>query len=94
MIRFNRLINITSKFQFHHVNFISKEHGQLYLTRLYSIHSNNKSNSINLISRSDKSINARSLILLQKRNLNQDTNAAGVWDPFPGKFLIKFIFYI
>ncbi|RIA87553.1 hypothetical protein C1645_777069 [Glomus cerebriforme] len=77
MIRFNR---ITSKFQLH--NFTSKE---LYLTRLYSTNS-----KPNLISRLDKLkfsfINARNPILLQRRNLNQDTNAAGVWDPFPDPF--------
>ncbi|CAG8441360.1 14171_t:CDS:2 [Funneliformis mosseae] len=85
MIRFNRLIHVTSRFQFHHVNFVSKERGQLYLTRLHSTN-NNKSNSINPISRLDKLTNARNPIPLQKRHLNQDTNAAGVWDPFPDPF--------
>src|SRR5688572_18327955 len=85
MIRFNHLINVTSKIQLH--KFISKE------TRLYS--TDGKSNS-NPISRLNKlkftSINT---ILLQKRNLNQDTNAAGVWDPFPGKFFLSlFIVYV
>jgi hypothetical protein len=76
MIHFNRV----TKFQLH--NLILKE---LYLTRLYST---NKKNSTTFVSRLDKLkfslVNDRKSILLQKRNLNQDTNAAGVWDPFPG----------
>ncbi|CAB4402339.1 unnamed protein product [Rhizophagus irregularis] len=78
MIHFNRV----TKFQSH--NLIFKEH---YLTRLYTT---NKKNSTTLVSRLDKLkfslVNDKNPALLQKRNLNQDTNAAGVWDPFPDPF--------
>lgn len=78
MIHFNRV----TKFQLH--NLIFKEH---YLARLYTT---NKKNSTTLVSRLDKLklsfVKDKNPVLLQKRNLNQDTNAAGVWDPFPGNF--------
>ncbi|CAG8776390.1 2727_t:CDS:2, partial [Cetraspora pellucida] len=83
MHRINRINTIkTSKLCLYDTTFIRKKN---VIVRLYN---SNHMNTFNLIYRNPKIKNDSPELSqpILKRSLNQDTNAAGVWDPFPDPF--------